>query len=80
MNYAAGKHYLGQKCLYFFLKFYSKGVLYHVTKGVKILFLQFPASFDFLELILDDAIVDIEKIVNFGVKSSFLDLKGKFVI
>ena len=47
--------------------------IYHVTKGVKRLFLQLLVSYDFLKLILDDAIVDIKLISKFGLKTSFLE-------
>ena len=56
-----------QKCL--FLVVLVKKSIYHVTKGVKRLFFQLLVSFDFLKSILDDAIVDIKMIFEFGLKT-----------
>ena len=51
-----------------------KKSIYHVTKGVKsFFFFQLLVSFDFLQSILDDAIVDIKMVLKFELKTKFLD-------
>ena len=50
-----------------------KKSIYHVTKGVKRLFFQLLISFNFMKSILNDAIVDIKMIFNFGSKNIILD-------
>ena len=49
---------------------FGKKCIYHVTKSVKRLFLQFLLSFDFQKSILDDAIEDIKTIDTFWLKTS----------
>ena len=49
-----------------------KQCMYHVTNDVKIFF-QLLVSFDFLKSILDDPIVNLKFILEFGLKTSFSD-------